>query len=73
MGSPAEEVVFLRRLNNSVRGAFSQLIEQKVIQDPDIEEKLRKFVDSSDSKDEAAFKNDILYAYVAAVRQVLLA
>ena len=62
-----EEVVFLRRLNNSVRGAFSQLIEQKVIQDPDIEEKLRKFVDSSDSKDEAAFKNDILYAYVAAV------
>lgn len=62
-----EEVVFLRRLNNSVRGAFSQLIEQKVIQDPDIEEKLRKFVDSSDSKDEAAFKTDILYAYVAAV------
>lgn len=62
-----EEVIFLRRLNNSVRGAFSQLIEQKVIQDPDIEEKLRKFVDSSDSKDEAAFKNDILYAYVAAV------
>ena len=62
-----EEVVFLRRLNNSVRGAFSQLIEQKVIQDPDIEEKLRKFVDSSDSKDEAAFKTDVLYAYVAAV------
>lgn len=28
-----EEVVFLRRLNNSVRGAFSQLIEQKVIQE----------------------------------------
>ena len=63
-----EQLVFLRRLNNSVRGAFSQLLEQKVIRDPDVEEKLRKFVDSTESKDETSFKNDILYAYIASVR-----
>ncbi len=62
-----EQLIFLRRLNNSVRGVFSQLIEQHVIKDPDVELKLRKFVDSSDSKDESAFKTDILFAYVAAV------
>ena len=36
-----EQLVFLRRLNNSVRGAFSQLLEQEAIKDPDIAEKLR--------------------------------
>ena len=63
-----EQLVFLRRLNNSVRGAFSQLLEQKVIRDPAVEERLRKFVESTESKDEATFKNEILYAYVSAVR-----
>lgn len=63
-----EQLVFLRRLNNSVRGAFSQLLEQDAIKDPDVAEKLRKFVVSSDSKDEDSFKTEILYAYIAAVR-----
>ena len=63
-----EQLVFLRRLNNSVRGAFSQLLEQGAIKDPEVAEKLRKFVASSDSKDEASFKTEILYAYIAAVR-----
>lgn len=63
-----EQLVFLRRLNNSVRGAFSQLLEQDAIKDPDVAEKLRKFVASSDSKDESSFKTEILYAYIAAVR-----
>ena len=63
----SEQLIFLRRLNNSVRGVFSQLVEQKVITDPDIEAKLRKFISSSDSKDEEAFKTDILYSYIAAV------
>ncbi len=67
----SEQLVFLRRLNNSIRGAFSQLVDQKVIKDPQIEEKLRKFIDSSDSKDESAFKTDILYSYIAAVRNDL--
>lgn len=66
-----EQLIFLRRLNNSVRGAFSQLIDQNVIKDPDVEEKLRKFVASSDAKDESAFKTDILYSYIAAVRNDL--
>ena len=57
-----EQLVFLRRLNNSVRGAFNQLIEQNVIQDPVIEEKIRKFVASTDSKDEGSFKIDILHS-----------
>lgn len=63
-----EQLVFLRRLNNSVRGALSQLLEQDAIRDPDVSEKLRKFVVSSDSKDEDSFKTEILYAYIAAVR-----
>lgn len=63
-----EQLVFLRRLNNSVRGAFSQLLEQNAIKDPDVAEKLRKFVATSDSKDEDSFKTEILYAYIAAVR-----
>ncbi len=62
-----EQLIFLRRLNNSVRGVFSQLVEQKVIKDPEVEEKLKKFINSSDSKDESEFKTDILVAYVAAV------
>lgn len=63
-----EQLIFLRRLNNSVRGAFSQLLEQEAIRDPDVAEKLRKFVASSESKDEDAFKIEILYAYIAAVQ-----
>lgn len=63
-----EQLVFLRRLNNSVRGAFSQLLEQDAIKDPDVAKKLRKFVASSDSKDEDSFKTEILYAYIAAAR-----
>lgn len=63
-----EQLVFLRRLNNSVRGVFSQLLEQGAIKDPGVAEKLRKFVLSSDSKDEDSFKTEILYAYIAAVR-----
>lgn len=63
-----EQLVFLRRLNNSVRGAFNQLIEQKVIKDPVIEDKIRRFVGSVDSKDETTFKTEILHKYIAAVQ-----
>ena len=62
-----EQLIFLRRLNNSTRGAFSQLLEQKVISDPDIQDKMKKFIDSSEAKDEASFKVDILFSYVSAV------
>ena len=62
-----EQLVFLLRRNNSVRGAFAQLLEQNVIRDPDIKEKMRKFVASSASRDEESFKTDIFYAYIAAV------
>ena len=62
-----EQLIFLRRLNNSVRGVFGQLLEQEVVRDPEVREKLRKFVASTGSKDEAAFQSDILYAYIAAV------
>lgn len=62
-----EQLIFLRRLNNSVRGVFSQLIEQDIIKDPSVSQKIKKFIDSSDSKDESAFLTDILYSYIAAV------
>ena len=63
-----EQLVFLRRLNNSVRGAFSQLLEQGAVRNQELEEKLRRFIASSDSKDEESFKTDILFAYIAAIR-----
>lgn len=62
-----EHLIFLRRLNNSVRGAFSQLLEEDVIQDQSVAAKMRKFVDSSVAKDEESFKTEILYHYIAAV------
>ena len=62
-----EQIIFLRRLNNSVRGVFSQLLDQNVIKDQDVAEKMRRFVKSSESKDEASFKTEILFAYIAAV------
>lgn len=62
-----EQLIFLRRLNNSVRGVFSQLIEQDVIKDPTVSQKIKKFIESSDSKDEASFLTDILYSYIVAV------
>ncbi len=62
-----EQLIFLRRLNNSVRGVFSQLIEQDVIKDATVRKKIQRFIDSSDSKDESAFLTDILYSYIAAV------
>ena len=52
-----EQLVFLLRRNNSVRGAFAQLLEQNVI----------RVVASSASRDEESFKTDIFYAYAAAV------
>ena len=57
-----EQIIFLRRLNNSVRGVFSQLLDQDVIKDQDVAEKMRRFVKSSESKDEASFKTEILFA-----------
>ena len=64
----AEHLVFISRLNNSIRGVFAQLLDQGAIQDPDMADKLRKFVSSSDSKDEDAFKKEILGNYITAVR-----
>lgn len=62
-----EQIVFVRRLNNSVRGVFQQLLDQDVIRDPDVSEKVAKFVSSSESGDEQTLKSRILYAYAAAV------
>ena len=63
-----EQLVFLRRLNNSVRGVFKQLVDQKVIKNPEVEKKIIKFIDSSESKDESSFKTEIHYKYVAEVK-----
>lgn len=62
-----EELVFLRRLNNSVRGVFSQLLEQNVIRNPEVIQKLEKFIASSEAKGEDEFKTDILLAFIGAV------
>ena len=62
-----ENLIFLRRLNNSIRGVFKQLLDQNVIKDPAVADKFRKFVDSTEAMDKESFKETILSSYIVAV------
>lgn len=60
----ADKVVFIRRLGNSFRGAVSQLLDEGVVQDPDLEARLRSFVVSADSLNERDFMSTIHSGFV---------
>lgn len=65
--SETEQIVFLRRMNNSVKGAFQQLLDENIIKNETFCEKIRKFINAADSKDEDEFKTEILHSFVSLV------
>lgn len=62
-----EKIIFLRRLNNTIRGAISQILAENIITDEDMIEKLKRFVQSADSQDPDTFKTTIYHAFVSSV------
>ena len=63
-----DRVLFIRRLGNTFRGAISQLLEEGVVKNTDLEARLRTFVDSADSQDEGHFKSTIYSTFIDQVR-----
>lgn len=63
----SEKIIFLRRLSNTIRGAIRQILDENIILDEAMKAKLEKFVDSTDSLDPEAFKNQIHQQYAAGV------
>lgn len=59
-----EKIIFLRRLNNTIRGAISQILEEEIITDTEMIAKLKKFIASADSQDSDTFKTTIFHAFV---------
>lgn len=62
-----EKIIFLRRLNNTIRGAISQILEEQIITDAEMIAKLQKFIASADSQDSDTFKTTIFHAFVSMV------
>lgn len=62
-----EKMVFIRRLGNTLRSAVAQLLEEGVVQDPQVKERMSKFVKAADSQDEAHFKSTIYYNFITEI------
>ncbi|WP_139490106.1 hypothetical protein [Brevibacillus dissolubilis] len=62
-----EKVVFIRRIDNTLRGTIRQLLEQGVVTDPIQLERLRQFVQSSDIQNEEELKSTLFYAFLTRV------
>ena len=62
-----EKIVFIRRLGNTLRGAVDQLLKEGVVQDPQVEERMRNFVNAADSQGEDQFKLTIYYNFIAEI------
>jgi hypothetical protein len=59
-----EKIIFLRRLNNTIRGAISQILEENIITDTDMIVKLQRFIASADAQDSDTFKTSIYHAFI---------
>lgn len=62
-----EKIIFLRRLNNTIRGAIKQILDEDIVFDPDMRAKLEKFVVSSHSMDAENFKLNIYHQFIVAL------
>lgn len=60
----AEKVVFIRRIDNSLRGAMRQLIDQGIVTDPAQKERLLSFIQSCDMQNEGELKSSIYYNFI---------
>ena len=58
-----EKVIFLRRLNNTVRGAVQQMLDEGVVIDKELREKFDNFTKSTESQSEEEFKATIYGEY----------
>lgn len=59
-----EKVIFLQRLGNTVRGAVQQMLDEGLVQDPDLHKKFMKFCNAEESQNEEEFKASIYNEYV---------
>lgn len=57
------EIIFLRRLNNTIRGAIKQLLDKGLIKEPLLKDKIKRFLQASDAKNETEFKLRIYSEY----------
>nr|WP_298055575.1 hypothetical protein [uncultured Lachnoanaerobaculum sp.] len=59
-----EKVIFLQRLGNTVRGAVQQMLDEGLVQDPDLQKKFEKFCSADESQNKEEFKASIYSEYV---------
>ena len=59
-----EKVIFLQRLGNTVRGAVQQMLDEGLVQDPDLQKKFEKFCSADESQNKEEFKVSIYSEYV---------
>lgn len=62
-----EEVVFLRRLDNTVRKALEQILDQNIIKNKEISDKIRKFVNSLSGETPEQIKTRLYDEYTNAL------
>lgn len=63
-----EKVIFLQRLGNTVRGAVQQMLDEGLVQDPELQDKFKKFCSAEESQNEEEFKASIYSEYVRRVQ-----
>lgn len=62
-----EKVVFIRRIDNTLRGTMRQLLEQNVVSDSAQREKMQKFIQSSVVQSESELKSTIYYTFLTKI------
>lgn len=63
----SEKIIFLRRLSNTIRGAVKQILDEDIVFDEEMRNKLEKFVSSTQSMDADKFKLNIYHQFIVAV------
>lgn len=63
----AEKVVFIRRVDNSLRGAMRQLLDQDIVKDPMQKERMLGFIQSCNMQNEGELKSSIYYNFIVKV------
>ncbi|KJS03679.1 MAG: hypothetical protein VR68_00815 [Peptococcaceae bacterium BRH_c4a] len=62
-----EKIVFIRRIDNTLRGAMRQLLEQDVVSDLQQKERMRQFIQASHVQNEAQLQSTIYYTFITHV------
>jgi hypothetical protein len=62
-----EKVVFIRRIDNTLRGAMRQLLEQDIVSDPQQKERMKQFIQATDVLNEAQLRSTIYYTFITYV------